>query len=267
MRKWTIATAALALLAAACGGGTGATTAVPETTAGTALPDLAGREITVAVENAYPPFNFIDKTTNTPGGWDYDTLNEICRRINCKANFVETAWDGMIIAVSQGQFDMAADGITITDERKEQVDFSDGYISVEQRLMIRIDEDRFTSLDEFSAGDFVIATQNGTTNFDTAVGWIGADRVQAFDQFGFAVQALISGDADAVIIDDTAGQGYIGENAEQIKLLEGSLSSDQLGFIFPKGSDLVAAVNAALAAMREDGTLDALNAEWFPPAA
>ncbi|HEX2369459.1 MAG TPA: transporter substrate-binding domain-containing protein [Acidimicrobiia bacterium] len=247
------------------------TTVATETTAGAtdttasagALPDLDGRSVTVALENAYPPFNYIDEDTGEPAGWDYDAWNEICSRLNCTPEFVETAWDGMIIAVSQGQYDTAADGITITDERKEQVDFSDGYISVEQRLMVRIDEDRFTTLEEFKAGDYTVATQNGTTNLNVALNEYGQERVQAFEQFGFAVQALISGDADAVIIDDTAGQGYIGKNANKIKLVQGSLTSDELGFIFPKGSELVDPVNAALEAMRQDGTLDEINATWF----
>lgn len=261
--------AILALVAAACGGGTAATTVAPsETTAASGtgeVPDLGGQAITVALENAYPPFSSIDEATGEPIGWDYDAVGAICERLNCVPEFVETAWDGMIIAVSEGQFDMAADGITITEERKEQVDFSDGYLSVEQRLMTRIDEDRFASIDEFAAGDFVVGTQTGTTNYDVAVENFGVERVEAYEQFGFAVQALINGDVDAVIIDDTAGQGYVGENVEDIKLMEGSLSSDELGFIFPKGSDLVAAFNAAIAALEADGTMADINAIWFPP--
>lgn len=264
----------LALVAAACGGGTSGTTAAPVDTTGAGagttaaatgeLPDLGGEAITVAVENAYPPFNYIDDATGEAIGWDYDAVNEICDRINCTPEFVEVAWDGMIIAVSEGQYDMAADGITITEERDEQVDFSRGYVSVEQKLLVTADEDRFASIEEFEAGDFVVATQLGTTNYDTAVAAFGEDRVQGFEQFGFAVQAVLSGDADAVIIDDTAGQGYIGENADQLKLIEGSLSSDELGFIFPNGSELVAAFDAALSSMEEDGTLAEINSAWWP---
>ncbi len=240
------------------------TEAATDTTASAAaLPDLGGQAVTVAVENAYPPFNYIDEDSGEPVGWDYDAWNEICSRLNCTPEFVETAWDGMIIAVGQGQYDVAADGITITEDRKKQVDFSDGYISVEQRLMVRIDEDRFTTLEEFKAGDYIVATQTGTTNLETATAEYGQERVQAFEQFGFAVQALIGGDVDAVIIDDTAGQGYIGQNANKIKLVQGSLVSDELGFIFPKGSELVDPVNAALESMRQDGTLEEINATWF----
>jgi polar amino acid transport system substrate-binding protein len=264
----------LALVAAACGGGTSATTVAPSATdVGTqttgsagALPDLGGDTITVAVENAYLPFNYIDPSTGEPAGWDYDAMREICSRLNCTPEFEATGWEGMIIAVSEGQFDMAADGITITDERKQQVDFSDGYISVEQRLLTRLDEDRFATLEEFEAGDFVVGTQTGTTNFETASAAYGEDRIVAFSDFPLAIQALIAGDVDAVIIDDTAGVGYQGENADQLKLLDGSLASDELGFIFPKGSELVSPVNAALAAMEADGTMDALADKFFSDA-
>ena len=81
------------------------------------LPDLGGRTVTVAVENAYMPFNVIDEETGEAVGWDYDTLGLICELVNCQPEFVETSWEGMIVAVSNGEYDMAADGITITEER------------------------------------------------------------------------------------------------------------------------------------------------------
>lgn len=243
----------------------GEETAAEGATAG--LPDLGGREITVAVENAYLPFNYIDPATGEPAGWDYEAINAMCALLNCKPVFVEAAWEGMIQAVADGQYDMAADGITINDERRQIVDFSDGYINIEQRLLARIDEDRFDSVQSFvDNADLVIGTQTGTTNFETASSLLPADRIQAFEQFPFAVQALIAGDIDAVIIDETAGQGYVGVNADQLKLVGESLSSDQLGFIFPKGSDLVAPINAALAALRDNGTMDTLAEKFFSDA-
>jgi peptide/nickel transport system substrate-binding protein len=240
-----------------------ASTEEPAAAAGT-LPDLGGREVTITLENAYLPFNYIDLQTGEPAGWDYDAWAEICKRLNCKPTFVESAWDTMIAAVGAGQFDVAADGITITEERAEQVDFSDGYISIEQRILVRADEDRFENADELAADpELKIGTQLGTTNYETAKKLVPEDRIQAFDDFGKAVEALIGGDVDAVMIDETAGQGYVGVNADKVKLVGPSLSSDQLGFIFPKGSDLVEPVNMALASMREDGTLDALAEKYF----
>ena len=220
-------------------------------------------ELTIAVENAYLPFNYLDPDTGEPTGWDYEVLGEICERIGCTPVFEDFPWEPMIQAVADGQFDMAADGITITSERAEIVDFSDGYINVDQRLLVRKGESRFTDGASFAAGDFKLGTQIGTTNYDTGVELVGEDRVEPFEEFGFVVQSLIAGDVDAVIIDETAGQGYIGENADAVELIGDSLSSDQLGFIFPKGSEWVAPINEALAEMKADGTLEQISSNYF----
>jgi len=232
------------------------------------LPDLEGRVVTVAVENAYVPFNFLDPVTGEPAGWDYDAIAEICARLNCVPEYIETSWDGMIVAVSNGEFDVAADGITITEERDEIVDFSDGYITLEQVLLTRIDEDRFTSVEEFLANEeLTLGVQPGTTNYDTAIELFGSEdspRLLAFETFPVAVQALLAGDVDAVILDNVAGVGYVGENADQLTFIDESITAGEaLGFAFPNGSDLVEPFNAALLSMSCDGTLDELNALWF----
>jgi polar amino acid transport system substrate-binding protein len=232
------------------------------------LHDLDGQEIRIAVENAYNPFNFIDAATGDAIGYDYDIFAEICGRVNCTPVFVETSWDAMV-AIMGGEgdidtFDVGADGITITPERAEHVDFSDPYIQLSQVLLVRIDEDRFTDAEGLAAdADLLVGSQQGTTNYDTAVELVGADRIVAYDQFGVAVQALINGDVDAVVMDNVAGIGYVGANPESLKITGEPLTSEELGFIFPKGSELVAVVNDTLAAMEEDGTLAELFDKWF----
>jgi ABC-type amino acid transport substrate-binding protein len=228
-----------------------------------ALPDLGGITINVAVENAYVPFNYIDDATGEAIGWDYDVINEICARINCVPEYIETSWEGLILAVAGGEFDMAGDGITITPERAELVDFSMGYANIIQRLLVSVNEDRFSSVEEFVAGDYTIGAQLGTTNFLTAENLVGANRLISFNDFGSAVQAAIAGDVDAVIIDDVAGQGYVGENEESVRLIPDIIQADeQLGFIFPPDSELTAAINAGLLSLIEDGTLDEINAAY-----
>ena len=228
-----------------------------------ALPDLGGRVITVAVENAYIPFNFIDEDTGEADGWDYDALAEICARLNCVPEYIEQSWEGMIVAVSNGEYDLAAGGITVTDERKEIVAFSDGYIDVAQRMMVQLDEDRFASAAEFVAGDYRIGVQVATTNYNAAKDLVGeGDRLVGYETFGFAVQALIAGDVDAVVMDDVAGQGYVGVNAEHLRLLPDALTAEELAFIYPLDSDLIEPFNAALASMKADGALEAINRKW-----
>lgn len=232
--------------------------------ADTAIVDLECRKITIAVENAYLPFNYISLETGEPGGWDYEVWPEVCTRLHCEPVFVEAAWDGMIQAVSEGQFDAAGDGITITDDRKEIVDFSIGYIKIQQRLLVRKGETRFASIEDFVADSgLVLGTQVSTTNYETAVEYLPEDRIKAFEQMPFAVQALIAGDVDAVIMDEIVGMGYQGENADQLELVGPSISSDELGFVYPMGSDLKAPVDQALQSMMDDGTLTKINEKYF----
>lgn len=246
--KLVILMAAIALVAVACGSSSA---------------NLEGRKVTVAVENLYPPFNFIDETTNQGAGFDYDIWNEICSRISCQASFVEATWPDVILETGQGVYDTAADGISITEERKAVVAFSDSYMSTIQRIMVRTDETRFSDADAFFASGAKLGTQVGTTNYELATTLTEESNIDAYDSFPTAVLALLSGDVDGVIIDDIAGQGYQGEGSEGVRMLDGDLQSDPLGFIYPIGSDLIEPVNQAIADMKKDGTLDRLITKWF----
>jgi len=177
--------------------------------------------------------------------------------------YVAAAWDGMIQAVADGQYMIAGDGISITDERDKIVDFSDSYIVVEQRILVSVDNSDINSASDIANGDFVVATQKGTTNYELAVSLFGEDKVEAYDQFDFAIAAVISGDADATIIDETAGLGYMGANEDKVKLVGEGLQTDPLGFAFPEGSPLVDVINQGIAFMKENGKLEEINDKFF----
>ena len=257
----------VAIVLTACGGAATPTAAPVEAPADGSLPDLGGREINIAVENAYNPFNFIDEATGDAVGYDYDLFNEACKRLNCKPNFVQTSWDTIVAVMGgtgQAEFDIAADGITITAERAQNVDFSTPYIQLSQQLLVQAGESRFSNVDELKAvADFKVGAQPGTTNYDLSVELFGEDHVVAFDQYGLIVQALLNGDIDATVMDNVAGEGYIGANPDQLKMVGDALTSEELGFVFPKGSDLLAPINQVLAEMKADGTLDEIYAKWF----
>ncbi|HHY51104.1 MAG TPA: transporter substrate-binding domain-containing protein [Alphaproteobacteria bacterium] len=233
------------------------------------LPDLGGRTIKAVTENAYPPLNFADPATGEGIGWEYDAMNEIARRLNARVEWHLVAWDLMIEAVRQGQFDIGMDGITINDERKQQVDFSDPYMSSEQFMLVRADEERITGKQSFAEHpDLLIGAQAGTSNFYAAVydildGNEANPRIKLFDTFGASVQALKAGDVDMVLMDRASIEGYIGADPGAFKTVGEPVGSDQFGFILTPGSDLTGPVNAALAAMRADGTIEALNRKWF----
>lgn len=233
-----------------------------------ALPDLGGREIVVVTENAYPPLQFLDKDGKAVG-WEYDAMAEIGKRLNAKITYQTISWDAMIAAVSEGQFDIGMTGITIRDDRKDKVDFSDAYMRSEMVMLVRGDETRFTDAKSFAANpDLLMAAQPGTTPFYVGVyevldGNEANPRIKLFETFGAGVAALRAGDVDLVLTDGTAGNGYVAASNGGLKIVGDKLGTEDFGFIFPKGSDLVAPVNAAIAAMQADGTLDALNTRWF----
>ncbi|WP_027487031.1 transporter substrate-binding domain-containing protein [Allorhizobium undicola] len=233
------------------------------------LPDIKGRKVIVVTENAYPPLQFVDPKSGQAIGWEYDAMNEIAKRLNFKLEYQNTSWDAMIQAVADGQYNIGMTGITIKEERKQQVDFSDPYMRSQQLMLVRGDEKRFTDAASFKAFDKgLIAAQPGTSPFYTAVyevldGNEQNPRIKLFETFGATVQALKTGDVDLVLSDSTAAKGYVDASGGSLKIIGQPLGTEDFGFIFTKGSDLVAPVNAAIAALKADGTLEKLNRKWF----
>ena len=233
------------------------------------VPDLQGQEIVVVTENAYPPLQYVDPKTGEAVGWEYDFMGNLAERLNIDVAYENVSWDAMIPAVAEGQYDLGMTGITITEERAEQVDFSAPYMRSEMFMLVRGDEDRFGDAASFAAfEDGLIGSQAGTTPFYVAVydvldGDEANPRIRLFETFGAAVQALRIGDVDLVLTDGTAGEGYVSASDGALKLVGDPLGTEDFGFIFPKGSDLVEPFNAAIAAARADGTIEALNIKWF----
>ncbi len=228
------------------------------------LPDLGGREVVFAVENLYPPFQFEDSETGLAIGYEYDFIAELAERLNFVPVYQRTSFDVLIAAVGDKQYDAGITGISIRDERKSIVDFSDPYINLDQYLLVRKDEERFASLDEFAANaELKLGVQAGTSGFFVTDGVVAEDRRVVFNEFGALVQALIAGDIDAMPADASAAAGFISTTADAVKLVGEPISKDEFGIIFPLGSDLVAPFNAAIASVKADGFLDYLYHKWF----
>ena len=133
------------------------------------LPNLEGRVIKAVTENAYYPLNFEDPTTGKGIGLEYDVMNEVAKRLNATVEWNLTAWDVMIEAVRSGQFDVGMDGISITAEREEVIDYTQPFISLNQFMLVRGDESRITGPESFTPeSGLLIGSQTGTTSFYTA---------------------------------------------------------------------------------------------------
>ncbi len=228
--------------------------------------DLGGRTITIGSDTTYPPFESVDSSGKIIG-FDVDLMNAICKIEDCVAKFQTTNWDGILPAVNNGEFDMIASGMTITTERAKQVDFSDPYKSVDQAIAVRT-QDAGLKLDDFTkqGSKLILGSQTGTTNAILAEKLVGRDRMQLYNDFNQAVQALINGDVQGVVLDDVAAAAFAQQYAGKLVVaIRGVKSGDELGFAVPKGDPegLLPALNDGLAKLKANGTLDALNIKWF----
>lgn len=226
--------------------------------------DLGGRVLSVGSDTTYPPFETINQAGEAVG-FDIDVVNAICERINCVADFQTTAWDGIFAALANGEFDMIASGITITEERGKIVEFTDPYHEVFQAIVVRTEDDGLTLADFTDSGSkLTLGSQVGTTNAILAEDLVGRDRVQIYDDFNPAILALINGDIDGVVIDDTSADSFVEQYAGDIVgAIRNIESGETLGFAVQPGDELVDALNAGLAMIKADGTLDALVDKWL----
>jgi polar amino acid transport system substrate-binding protein len=236
----------------------------------TALVDLDCREIRVAVENRILPYNYVFLETNQPGGMDYDMWWEICSRLHCQPVFIEEKWENLLDRVKAGEYDAASEGITITEERRQTLAFSISYLNIEQRLVVRKGESRFSNISEFVAdGALLVGALENSTNFEAAKGYVPADRIRTYKEYSTVFYALTTGDIDAAIADQVQGETTVSgidfQQAINLEFMGNSLSSDQFGIVFPKDSDLVGPVNRALQDIRAQGVLDQLIARYFSP--
>jgi polar amino acid transport system substrate-binding protein len=224
--------------------------------------DLGGAVLKVGSDTTSPPMEYVDEASGQIVGFDVDVVTAVCAKINCKAEFVTTGWDGIFAALDQGQFDLVASGVSITDERKAAMDFTDPYIINSQAILIRV-EDQGLAVADFEGGAKKLAAQANTTDAALAETIVGKENVQAYDTFTAAILALQNKDVDGVVINGANAAAYEQEFAGSLVAGIKDLQADPLGLVFRKGDANVAAFNEGLAAIKADGTLDQLIAKYW----
>ncbi|WP_077963085.1 transporter substrate-binding domain-containing protein [Ensifer adhaerens] len=224
--------------------------------------DLGGKLLKVGSDTTSPPMESIDPATGQVVGFDVDVVNAVCAKINCQAEFVTTGWDGIFAALDQGSFDLVASGVSITEERKKAMDFSDPYIVNSQAVLMRV-EDQGITLDRFKDAGRKLSAQANTTDAQVAESVVGKENVAAYDTFSAAIIALKNKDVDGVVINGANAAAYEREFAGELVVAIKDLESDPLGLVFRKGDENVAAFNEGLKMIKDDGTLDQLvNKYW-----
>ncbi len=224
-------------------------------------PSASAGKIKVASDAAYPPFEMVDETTKEMIGFDIDLFNAVAKKAGLEIEYVNIGFDPLLAGMAQCQYDVAISAITITDERKQNMTFSDPYFQAGQAITVAIDNDSITT-DADLIGK-TIGTQLGTTG-DILAKKIEGATVKAYDSVDLAFQDLINGQVEAVVADNVPSEGFVGKNAEKIKVVGNLLTTEDYGIaVCNTKTDLLEKINKALAEVKAEGTIDKLNDKWI----
>ena len=213
--------------------------------------------LTVGSDCTWPPMEYMEGDKIV--GFDVDLTQAIADRLGLKLDYQNTAWDGLFPAVAAHKFDMAISSITITDDRKKEMDFSDPYYKTDQSATVR----KSSGIDSAEKLNGKIAgAQIGTTGELVAKKMNGV-TVKTYDDILMAFEDLKAGRIDAVVCDSYVGDAYTVKNPDFMVGFK-VVTDEELGIGFAKDTpELVKAVNLALKSIKEDGTYDKIYAKWF----
>ena len=220
-------------------------------------------KITIATEGCWSPFTYHDETTNELVGFDVEVAAEIAKRIGVEAQFEEVDFDGGLTGVSQGTFDMMANGVDVTEDRKGTFDFSDAYAYDRAVLVTKADNTEITSFESLAGKK----TANSVGSTYAEKGEANGATVVNVPTLGETMELVLNGTADATINADTSVQDYLkttGETALKVAAKDAELT--EYAVPLKKGSDndtLRAEINKAIADMKADGTLSKISEKYF----
>ena len=257
-----LSVAALALTA--CGGSSASTASSVASSAASSevastsaaageLTTVEAGKLTMATNAAFPPY---EMTTDAGEfeGIDIETAQAIADKLGLELQIDDMDFDAALLSVQQGKADIVMAGVTVTDERRAVMDFSDSYATGIQSIIVPEGSD-IASPDDLAGKK--IGTQRGTTGYIYCSDDFGDENVVAYDDGLTAVQALNNGQVDAVVIDNAPAQEFIAANPG-LKILDTSYAEEDYAIGMAKGSSLEDAVNAALKELKADGTLQSI---------
>ena len=206
----------------------------------------------MATEGTFPPYEYYDGDKLV--GIDVEVAGAIAEKLGMKLEVVDIAFDSIVSGVQAGKYDMGMAGMTVNEERLEQVNFSDSYSTGIQVVIVK-EGGKVQSLDDMGADGVVIGTQSGTTGFLYASDDFGDEKVKGFAKTTDAVAALINGQVDCVMLDNEPAKALVAANADAgLSILDTAYAVEDYAIAINKdNNDLLTKVNAALAELTEMG--------------
>ena len=209
----------------------------------------------MATEGTFPPYEYYDNGQLV--GIDIEVAGAIAEKLGMKLETTDIAFDSIIPGVQAGKYDIGMAGVTVSEDRLQQVNFSDSYATGVQVVIVK-EGGKVQSLDDMA--DAIIGTQSGTTGFIYASGDFGDDHVKSFTKTTDAVEALKNGQVDCVLLDNAPAEALVDANPDAgLSILETAYTVEDYAIAINKdNNDLLTKVNAALAELKADGTLQGI---------
>ena len=218
--------------------------------------------LTVGLNAEFAPFEYVDDNGEI-AGFDVDLINAMAEKMGMEVEIEDMYFDGLLGALSSDMVDCLITGMTITEERQEQVDFTEPYFSATQAVVVLKGNDSIKTLEDLQGKK--AAVQDGTTGHFMAADDLGCDVSDTVYKFSSdAALDVVNGRADCMIIDDAVAQNFL-KLYDELTIVEGlDMPVEEYGIAVNKGQDeLLASLNDALAAVIEDGTYDELITKYF----
>ena len=224
--------------------------------------DTDGQVYTVATDNAYVPFEYLDDETGELVGFDIDLMTALAEEAGIEIEFETLEVSGIVAGLESGRFDAGIAGMTITEERQENIDFTQPYYEAGLILAVTQDNaDEIQSIDDVDGK--VVATRVGSTSEEYLQQTTDAE-LEAFPEIVEAYQNTLAGRADAVLYDLPNVQYYSEtETGGELVTVGEKLTGEDYGIGFPKGSELRDPIDEALTTLKENGTYDDIYEKWF----
>ena len=211
-------------------------------------------KLTMSTNAAFPPYESTDDNGNFVG-IDVDVAAAIAEKLGLELQVDDMDFDAALLAAQNGKSDMVMAGVTVTEDRQLVMDFSDSYATGIQSIIVKEDSD-IASPDDLA--DKMIGTQRGTTGYIYCSDDFGDEHVTPYDDGLTAVQALVNGQVDAVVIDNAPAKEFVAANPG-LKILDTSYAEEDYAIGVAKGNTaMLDAINGALEELKNDGTLQAI---------
>ena len=233
------------------------------TEAGTTAPDTTEKPVLKMGTNAYfQPYEFYEGEKIV--GIDAEIAAAIAEKLGMTLEIVDMEFDSILTAVNEGSVDFGMAGMTITEDRLLEVDFSISYANGVQAIIVP-EGSSITSVEDLYAegASYKVGVQLGTTGDIYATDDFGSENVTTFSNGNEAILALIGGSVDCVIIDNEPAKALVAANTG-LQILDTEYANEDYAICVKKGnSDLLAKIDAAIMELTEDGTIDAIVANYI----